>query len=473
MKREIFSPQKNLHLLGCSKRECKVNRSIHFVGIGGIGMSALARILLMRRERVSGSDLQLSPLLQQLSEEGAEVFIGHEAENIGNAQMIVFSTDIAANNPELSAATQLGIPLVHRSELLADLMKGYAPLLVTGTHGKTTTSALLAHVLTEAALDPSYAIGGLVSSLKTNGYHGHGIYFVAEADESDGSFLAYPSFGAIITNLENDHMSYWKEEEVLDLAFQQFANQVGSLEHLFWCKDDLRLRSLGLAGHSYGFSEAAELTINHFHQTGWQVVFDITFQRHRFTEIELPLIGAHNVLNAAAVFGLGLKLDIQESVLRKAFSSFPGVGRRLERKGSTRGIEVFDDYAHHPTEIFATLRALKLATRCNRLIVAFQPHRYTRVRDCLEEFAQAFEGADVVIVTDIYSACEPPIPGIDAEKIREKIIKAIPTEYVKREQLPSFLSSYLKQGDVLLTMGAGDITQVGPLVLDKLQNQHG
>lgn len=449
-----------------------MDRNIHFVGIGGIGMSALARILLMRRERVSGSDLQLSPLVEQLSEEGAEVFIGHEVENIANAQMVVFSTDIAANNPELTAATQLGIPLIHRSELLAQLLRGYAPLLVTGTHGKTTTSALLAHVLRQAALDPSFAIGGMVSTLQTNGYHGRGIYFVAEADESDGSFLTYPSFGAIITNLENDHMNYWKEEEALNRAFGQFASQVGSLEHLFWCKDDLRLSSLGLAGHSYGFSAAAQLTINHFHQIGWQVVFDITFQERHFKEIELPLIGAHNVLNAAAVFGLGLKLDVQESILRRAFISFPGVGRRLEKKGEAKGIEIYDDYAHHPTEIFATLRALKLATRCNRLIVAFQPHRYSRVRDCLEEFGRAFSHADAVIVTDIYSARETPIPGINAEKICEKIVKTIPTEYVKREQLPSFLSAYLQRGDLLVTMGAGDITQVGPLVLDKLQ-KHG
>lgn len=446
-------------------------RNPHFVGIGGIGMSALARILLMRGEKVSGSDVQFTSIAQQLSEEGAAIFIGHEPENIAGAQIIIFSTGIGFDNPELLAAQEQQIPLIHRSQLLAELMKGYAPLLVTGTHGKTTTSALLTHVLVEAGLDPSYAIGGIVPSLQANGHHGHGIYFVAEADESDGSFLNYHSFGAIITNLENDHMNFWKEEEALDLAFQRFASQVGSLDHLFWCKDDLRLSSLGLKGHSYGFSEKAECKINHFQQLGWQVVFDLSFQQQRFREIELPLIGAHNVLNAAAVFGLGLKLDIQESILRKAFASFPGINRRVEKKGSARGVEVYDDYAHHPTEIFSTIRAIKYATHCSRLIVVFQPHRYTRTRDCLEEFSEAFEHADAVIVTDIYSAQEPPIPGIDPELIREGIKKAkpIPTEYVKRDLLPTFLSAYLKQGDILLTMGAGDITQIGPLVLDELK----
>jgi UDP-N-acetylmuramate--alanine ligase len=228
-----------------------------------------------------------------------------------------------------------------------------------------------------------------------------------------------------------------------------------------------------LKGHSYGFSEEAECKINHFQQLGWKVVFDLTFQGEHFSEIELPLIGAHNVLNAAATFALGLKLDIQEVTLRKAFASFPGVGRRIEKKGSVKGIEVYDDYAHHPTEIFATLRAIKLAIHCNRLIVVFQPHRYTRTRNCLEEFGEAFAHADVVIVTDIYSAREEPIPGIHPELIQEGIkkIKGVPTEYVKREFLPTFLSSYLKQGDLLLTMGAGDITQVGPLVLDELRKQ--
>lgn len=446
-------------------------RHTHFIGIGGIGMSALARILLKRGEKVTGSDLFLSPLAKQLQDEGAQIFIGHRPENIAGAQRVVYSTDINTENPEYSAAASQSILLLHRSDLLAQLMEGFAPLLVTGTHGKTTTTSLLSHLLLEAGLDPSYAVGGVVQGLKTNGRHGQGIYFAAEADESDGTFLRYPSFGAIITNLENDHMNFWKEEEALDRAFKQFADQVGSVDHLFWCRDDLRLSSLGLEGHSYGFSEDAHLKIESFQQLGWKIVFDVTFQGRHFSEIELPLIGAHNVLNAAAVLGLGLKLDINEAVIRKAFSSFPGVGRRVEKKGSIGKIEIYDDYAHHPTEIFATLRALKTATHCQRLVVAFQPHRYTRTRDCMEEFPGAFEYADAVIITDIYSARETPIPGISAQSVLEGIQKTKKSgaEYVKREALSQFLSSYLKPGDLLVTMGAGDITQVGPAVLEALK----
>lgn len=451
-----------------------MNRKTHFIGIGGIGMSGLARILLKRGEKVSGSDLARSSLTEQLQEEGAEIFIGHHPENVSDANRIVYSTDIAPDNPEFILAKERGISLMHRSELLAQLMEGFAPLLVTGTHGKTTTSSLLTHLLIVSGLDPSFSIGGVMQGLKTNGYHGRGIYFTAEADESDGSFLKYPSFGAVITNLENDHMNFWKEGEALDRAFKQFASQVGSSDHLFWCRDDLRLTGLKLEGHSYGFSDEADLRIDNFQQLGWKVFFDATFQGRSFREIELPLIGAHNVLNAAAVFGMGLKLDIDEAMIRKAIASFPGVGRRAEKKGSVNQIDIYDDYAHHPTEIFATLRALKTATHCQRLVVAFQPHRFTRTRDCLEEFSEAFEFADAVIVTDIYSARELPIPGINAELVLQGIkkIKPMPTEYVKRDVLPQFLCSYLKPGDLLVTMGAGDITQVGPLVLESLKKSN-
>ncbi len=444
----------------------------HFIGIGGIGMSALARILLRRGEKVTGSDLAASATVASLRAAGAEIFIGHARENVQHPDAVVVSTDIPEDNPEYLATQEAHIPILHRSELLAQLMEGYAPLLVTGTHGKTTTSSLLAYVLTQVGLDPTYAIGGIVLGLKTNGHHGEGAYFVAEADESDGSFLHYPCFGAIITNLENDHMNYWKSDEALDKGFKQFASQVASHEHLFWCRDDMRLTALQLDGYSYGFSDEADLKVDNFQQLGWKMVFDLTFQDNHYSEIEIPLIGAHNVLNAAAVFGMGLQLNIEEELLRSALSTFTGVGRRVEKKGNCGEIEVYDDYAHHPTEIFATLRALKTATHPRRLVVAFQPHRYTRTRDCLEEFSEAFEYADSVIITDIYAAREPPIPGITAQLIQKGVKKHRPqTEYVDRASLPKFLGGYLKPGDILITMGAGDITNVGPLVLEELKHK--
>ena len=441
----------------------------HFIGIGGIGMSALARILLQKGAKVSGSDVSASPITERLAKEGAEIFIGQDAKNIAGATSVVYSTDIRENNPEYQEVLQRKIPLLHRSEFLAQLMKGSVPLLVTGTHGKTTTSSLLAHVLIHSGLKPTYAIGGIVRSTGANSGYGKGQYFVAEADESDGSFLRYPSFGAIITNIGNDHLNYWKTEEALLDGFTQFAKQVSSREHLFWCADDEALASLGIEGISYGFDEKADLRVHNYLQREWKNSFDLTFEDVHYPEIEIPLIGGHNVLNASAVFGMGLKLEIPEETLRQAFLSFQGVGRRVEKKGEYNSISIYDDYGHHPTEIFATIRAVKAAIHSRRLVVAFQPHRYTRTRDCMNQFPEAFDYADEIILTDIYPASESPIPGITGEALFAKFHQHAGIHFVKRAELSSFLSHLLKPQDVLLTLGAGDITKVGPEVLTLLQ----
>ena len=444
----------------------------HFIGIGGIGMSALARILLSKGEKVSGSDLSFSPIVQELKELGAEIFIGHSPQNIKGASVVIYTTDITFNNPEYLEAKAQKISVLHRSELLAELMEGYAPLLVTGTHGKTTTSSLLAHMLCKCDMDPSYAIGGIVRSLGSNAKYGKGMYFTAEADESDGTFLRYPCFGAIITNLDNDHMDFWKTGEDLQKAFKQFARQVGSFHHLFWCKDDIRLDALHLSGYSYGFSEDADLVIENFQQIGWKNYYDLAFEGNHYREIEIPLVGAHNVLNSAAVFGLGLKLDLPEKQIRKALCSFEGVGRRLEKKGAYESIDIFDDYAHHPTEIFATLRAIKAATHGRRLVVMFQPHRYSRTQDCMEEFPEAFDYADELILTDIYEPKKENIRPISSEDLLKKIQKkgTISCRYVKKEELVEYSMKFLKKEDVLVTMGAGDITQFGPKILEALKH---
>lgn len=448
-------------------------RHIHLIGIGGIGMSGLARILLRKGEKVTGSDAQESNSTRQLIQEGATIYHSHDPKHIQGAHAVVFSTDIPPDNVELVAARKGGIPTLHRSELLAQLLEGFAPLLVTGTHGKTTTSSLLAHLLVEAGLDPSFSIGGYLNGVNTNGRYGKGLYFAVEADESDGTFLNYPSFGAIITNLEHDHMNFWKSEEKLVAAFAKFGEAVGSKQHLFWCYDDRLLRSLKLGGYSYGFSEKADLCIENFQQSQWKMHFDVRFEKQKYRNLEIPLIGAHNVLNAAAAFGLGLKLDIGESLLRRALETFQGIGRRVEKKGAVSEIEIYDDYAHHPTEIFATLRALRGATRGKRIIVAFQPHRYSRTKYCIDDFADAFEYADHVFLTDIYAASEDPIPSLTAEKVLERIqadgFNRI--SFVARNSLESHLVNYLKPGDVLITMGAGDITTVGPSVLKEMGNE--
>lgn len=443
----------------------------HFIGIGGIGMSALATILLQRGIRVTGSDAASSQVTDRLQKQGAEIFIGHAAAHLGNPSAVIYSTAVRETNPEVQQARHNGVPFLHRSGLLHRLMQGYSPLLVTGTHGKTTTSSLLAHLLMDAGYDPSWAVGGMISGLESNGGHGKGPWFVAEADESDGSFLSYQPFGAIVTNIDNDHLDYWKTLDHMIVGFDGFLHQVQSSGHLLWCGDDEILRSLKPKGFSYGFGAKNALRIENFRQDGWNNIFDLSFEGVEYPEIAIPLVGAHNVLNAAAVFGMGLGIDISEEKIRKAFGSFRGISRRAEWKGEQGEIDVFDDYAHHPTEIFATLRAIKQAIGIRRLVVAFQSHRYTRTRDCLHEFGPAFERADLLVLTDIYSAGESPIPEITGSVLLSSIRNStvLDVRFAPLEKLPEFLVHLLQPQDVLLTMGAGDITLVGPEVLRMLK----
>ncbi|MEN9343835.1 MAG: bifunctional enzyme MurC/Ddl [Chlamydiota bacterium] len=444
-----------------------MEQSYHFIGIGGIGMSALASILIEKGIKVSGSDAQGSYMIDRLKDKGAEITIGHAAENIKNPTAVVFSTAIREDNPEVIAARQKKVPFIHRSELLRQLMKESRALLVTGTHGKTTTSSLLAHTLTVCNLKPSYAIGGVVQSLSANGGYGTGEYFVAEADESDGSFLRYTPFGAIITNIDNDHLDHWQTMDDMVAGFEQFADSVTSKEHLFFCGDDDKLVSLDLEGYSYGFGETNDLYIKNFIQEGWKSTFDCTFEGKEYTDIAVPLVGAHNVLNASAVFGLGLKLKVKEECLRKAFLEFRGITRRAECKGEINGITILDDYAHHPSEIFATLHALKNAIGKRRLVVLFQPHRYTRTRDCFHEFTTAFQPSDLLVLTDIYAASEAPIPGITTQALVEQMQKSstIDVRYCPFEELTAYMQRFLKPQDLCVTMGAGNITQIGPAFL--------
>jgi UDP-N-acetylmuramate--alanine ligase len=438
----------------------------HFIGIGGIGMSALAHFLKEKGEHVTGSDLKATQITEELKQKGIDVFIGQRQENLQLPTTVVYSTDISHSNPEYQKAADLNLPLLHRSELLRELMKNFLPLLVTGTHGKTTTSSLIAHILFSSGLKPSFAVGGIVLSLKKNGGYGDGKYFIAEADESDGSFLKYEGYGAILTNIDNDHLEYWKSEDALMRGFKQFSEQIRSKDHLFWCFDDERLRRLKLPGINYGFVKKADLFIENYVQRGWTTFFDFRFQGREYREVQLPLIGGHNVLNAAAVFGLALSLGLHEKMIRQALISFQGISRRMEKKAEVKEIAIYDDYAHHPTEIFATLRAARAAVGKKRLIVVFQPHRYTRTRDCLHQFS-VFHEADQLILTDIYAAGENPIEGISSEILLKKIqpLHPSPACYVPRTDLAPFLFRFLQPKDILLTMGAGDITQLSKELL--------
>ena len=438
--------------------------SYHFIGLGGIGMSALARILLQKGCEVKGSDLAKTALLEKLENEGARVYIGQSEEQVFESDTIIYNSDIPLENPELKRAHELKLPLLHRSDLLHQLMKTQKPLLVTGTHGKTSTTSLLIHTLMEAGFDPSFVVGGILQGLQTNGRAGKGEYFVAEADESDGSFLKTASFGAIVTNCEKEHLSYWKTEENLFEGFKRFFGQVE--KHLFWCADDEGLCRLHPPGSSYGFSKAATWRIEQFKETDTGICFDLN---HYFA-IDLKLFGRHNALNGAAVFALALTLGASEEAIRRAFSTFTGVGRRLENLGMTHGILFYDDYGHHPTEIKATLSALKNRIGKGRLVVLFQPHRYSRIKDLFKDFFTCFGDADELIMTDIYGATEKPIEGITGLALYEGL-KSAKTHFIRREYLEDFAAAFIRPGDVVITLGAGDITYMGRRLFARLQQE--
>lgn len=443
----------------------------HFIGIGGVGMSGLARILLQKGAKVQGSDLVDSALIQDLKELGAKIFLGQHKDNIPASGSVVYSTDIKEDNPEYQEADAKGLQLLHRSDCLQMLMKDKKALLVAGSHGKTTTSSLLAHILCEMKEDPSYCIGGIVRSLGAQAAYGKGQWFVAEADESDGSFLRYTPQGAILTNIGNDHLPFWKEESRLIQGFLDFYHKIENKDWVFWCKDNPSLDSLSLEGVSYGFSKQADIQIMNVEYLGWKTKWDFVFEGKTYKEIESPLIGMHNVLNATAVIGLCLRLGMAEEKIRAALLTFLGAKRRCEKKGEAQGILFYDDYGHHPTEIATTLLGIRQAEPNKRLVVVFQPHRFTRTRDCLHQFADALKSADLLLLTDIYSAGEPPIEGIDSQRLYQEIMASSEAacKYTPKANLLKDVLQEIRSGDLVISIGAGDITKLAPLVLQELQ----
>lgn len=442
----------------------------HFIGIGGIGMSGLARILLSQNKEVSGSDIAHNYVIDSLIGKGAKIALGHHANNITKEMTVVYSSDIKKENPEFQTAQKLACPLLHRSELLNVLMNGYKTLAVTGTHGKTTTSALLTWVFHQAQLDPAYAVGGVISHLKSNAGHGSGNFFIAEADESDGSFLTYHPFGAIITNIDNDHLSHFGSEKALVNAFLKFMAQIKSAEHTFWCGDDSHLNDLNAPGFSYGFGCHNQLKASQFRQSGWSIEFDIHFKGHHYPKVQVALTGIHNALNALAIFGLALQCGISEKIIREAFLSFGGVARRCEKKGEVNSVLILDDYAHHPTEIATTLKAIREAIQERRLIVVFQPHRFTRTQDCLGSYSGIFNTADEVIITEIFGAGEQPIPGITHEAIFAELNQTN-VKHIPRKEVLQYLIGTTRPHDVIVTLGAGDITKLGTELTASFQKE--
>jgi len=450
----------------------------HFIGIGGIGMSGLARMLLSRGKQVSGSDIAASSVTEALEKAGASISIGHHEQNIHAQATVIFSSDIPQTNPELVAAKKYQCQLLHRSDLLHELMGAQQVLAVTGTHGKTTTASLLVHVLKSAGLEPAFAVGGMLLEHHTNASTGAGKHFIVEADESDGTFLRYSPSAAIVTNIDTDHLSHYGSMEKLVAAFGTFIDKVKTPELLFYCADDPYLSNMSFVGTSYGFSENAQLRVSNLSQQGWSLFFDIHFQGRVYLNIEVKLAGQHNALNAAAVFGLALALGVSEEKIRHGLATFYGVKRRMEKKGEIGEVIgevlIYDDYAHHPTELRATLQALRAAVHERRIVAVFQPHRYSRMKHVLHEFKKSFNVADLLIVTDLYTAGETPIPAVSTESIIEAIKKesTTPVHYISRTQLTGELSALIRPHDVVITLGAGDITKVGDELITRLQEKN-
>ena len=423
----------------------------YLLGAGGIGMSALGLVLRSLGHEVSGGDLAESTNVAQLRERGAIIDVPENPSRLEPGMEVVFSTDILMGHPVLKRARELELSIDHRSDLLAQLIAPFRQLVVTGSHGKTTTTSLLLHLLSVAGCDPTYFVGSHLPGY-LHGHLGSGEFAVLEGDESDGSFLKTDPAGAIITNIGNDHLSYWGSVERLKEGFQKFFSQVKGPTWI--CIDNPEIASLGWTAHTYGFSDGAELQIKNARPTEGGMMATLG----RADDVYIPLMGHHNLLNAAAVFGLGLSLGFEESLIRKAFKSFRAPLRRQEWIGDLKGVSCYSDYAHHPNEIRATIQAFKSAFPERRLCLLFQPHRFSRLKYCWDQYADSFGEADLVCVTDIYAACEKKIENMTGEALARTLSR--PAHYIEEGHIFEELNHHLKPGDLLVAMGAGSIDQI-------------
>ena len=400
---------------------------IHFVGIGGIGMSGIAEVLLNLGYKVSGSDLRRSAITDRLAARGAMIFEGHEAANVPGAEVVVTTSAVSATNPEVAEAHRLKIPVIQRAEMLAELMRLKYGIAVAGMHGKTTTTSMVAAVLAEAGLDPTVVVGGRVAAMDSNARLGKSQYLVAEADESDRSFLKLSPIHSVVTNLDREHMDTYHSMEDVENTFVEFMDRVPFYGMIIACNDDERVRALlprvRRRTVTYGTREDSDFRIFDISTDGFASTWRVCYRGSEMGQFRLNVPGHHNVLNATAALAVGVGLDIPADKIRDGLDGFRGVDRRFQLRGEVRGVKVIDDYGHHPTEIVATLAA---ARQCGfgRIHVIFQPHRYTRTRDLLPQFAQCFAAADSVQVLDIYAASESPIEGINGEALAGAIRSA-------------------------------------------------
>jgi len=449
--------------------------NVHVVGIGGAGMSAIALVLKGKGHTVSGSDLNESSKLDDLRANGIEVFVGHKATNVGQAQVVTHSTAIPIENPELVYAHSQDLPVLRRAETLAQLTKAWKSLAVAGTHGKTTTSAMLTMALKAAGFDPAHIVGGNIFDVASTADLGQGEYLVVEADESDGTFVELGLFGSIVTNVEPDHLEHYGGFENLKKAFVQFVQQCDGPKIL--CLDDpgcLELiKVLNEAGSkciTYGVNESADWVLSEVSSDSSGISFSITNTENVYKAF-IPQPGLHNALNSVAALAMAAELGADIDKVLTAFKSFAGVGRRYERRGEVNGILLVDDYAHLPTEVEAALAAGR-STNPERLVAVFQPHRYSRTEQLWSSFGSSFKEADLLIVTGIYSSGEKPREGITGQLVADVVSKEDPSSNViyieKLDDVASYLESELRNGDLCMTLGAGDLTEIPDKILEVL-----
>jgi UDP-N-acetylmuramate--alanine ligase len=476
-----------VYIRGVEVLFAKIQR-IHFVGIGGIGMSGIAEIMLNLAYTVSGSDLKRSAVSDRLRTLGATIFEGHAAENIRGADVVVTSSAISVSNPEVLEAHKLHIPVIQRAEMLAELMRLKYGIAIAGMHGKTTTTSMVAAVLASGGLDPTVVVGGRVDTMGSNARLGRSQYLVAEADESDRSFLKLSPILAVVTNIDREHMDCYRNMQDVKRTFLEFMDRVPFYGMIVACNDDPILRrllpKLKRRMVSYGTRKDSDFRIDlkklerRVNGRGQDArpapplnSFNVKFRARDLGEFHLHVPGVHNVLNATAAIAVGIGLDIPVQNIRQALENFRGVDRRFQLRGRVRGIDVIDDYGHHPTEIRATLAA---ARQCGyrKVHVIFQPHRYTRTRDLMDEFANAFSDADSLIVLDIYPASEQPIEGITGEALARRIAgqSSCSVRYVSSfDEAITAATASAGEGEMILTLGAGSVSHLGPLLVDKLE----
>ncbi len=457
----------------------KSGKHIHFVGVGGIGMSGIAELLLNLKYKVSGSDLYGSAITDRLQEFGGIIFKGHLAENVIGADVVVTSSAISPQNPEVLEARRLHIPVIQRAEMLAELMRlKRFGIAIAGSHGKTSTTSMVSWMMSQANLDPTIVVGGKVDSLGGNAKLGQGEFIVAEADESDGSFLKLSPVVEVVTNIDLEHLDYYKDLDHIKDTFLEFIDKIPFYGAAILCLDDENIvELLPLISKriiTYGLTTQADLRAENVHFKDGRVFFTVHRRDECLGEVDLAPPGKHNVYNALATICVGLELEIDFAVIAGSLRSFAGVQRRMQKKGELHGITVVDDYGHHPTEIRATLSAIKSAWPDKRLVVLFQPHRYSRTKGLFKEFITAFHQADMLVLTDIYAASEEPIEGVSSESLLaaieqhgQRYARYIPSVETMAEEVLAMVG----ENDLVLTLGAGNIVRVGEELVSLLEQK--